>query len=231
MLVLDVCASYVREPVLKSAAVLCRGVAWVCAGGCVGLSALSGEHGVRASDRRRSSGARRGRAPCGAWRNASQRPCVPRPNTRGGHGGHGHGPRRRPRAAPAACALAARGSRPRPGRTGNRYEITVFLQKWSRVLFVLGGITGDRSAHAPAQSFRRAPAYSARARLRSAVSSVSHSISAISRRSAVLQCSSSREPVPHTVAGALGAPQTSQHTSPCCPVAAVSAARPASDAC
>ena len=165
------CWTYVREPVLKSAAVLCRGVAWVwlavLACGCP----LSGERGVRASDRRRSSGARRGRAPCGAWRNASQRPCVPRPNTRGGHGGgtaRDDAPARPGRARPAAAGGAhARG-----------VPETVFLQKWSRVLFVLGGITGPRTLQ---QVFSARASVSARARLRSAVSSVSHSISLPSR--------------------------------------------------
>ena len=43
------CWTYVREPVLKSAAVLCRGVAWVVAGGVVGCP-LSGERGAAASE-------------------------------------------------------------------------------------------------------------------------------------------------------------------------------------
>jgi len=221
------CWTYVREPVLKSAAVLCRGR---------GL----GDHGwrcwaVRRARRpslRASTVVRRAARSCAVWRmahDASQRPCVPRPNTRGGHGGHG--PRRRPR-------RRCRGPRPgaavptpgAPGRTGNS-----ILAKMVQGPFCFRG--DHRSAHAPTSLF------DARQRLRTRTSAVpapcclvcvSLDVSAISRCSAVLQCSSSREPVPHTVAealGALGAPQTSQHTSPCCPVAAASAARPASDAC
>ena len=111
------CWTYVREPVLKSAAVLCRGVAWVWLAvlGCP----LSGERGVRASDRRRSSGARRGRAPCGAWRNASQRPCIPRPNTRGGHTG---ATARRTTPPGRAVTLRPGAAAPTPGAYRKQYS-------------------------------------------------------------------------------------------------------------
>jgi len=217
------CWTYVREPVLKSAAVLCRGRGLGMAGG-VGLSAV---RRARRPSLRPSTVVRRAARSCAVWRVAQRLPTALRPpaeHSRRRHGGHGP---TRPRRRPAAPT-------PTPGALPlHRVPETVFLQKWSRVLFVLGGITGPRTLQQvfSTRASVSEPPQTARARLRSAVSSVSHSISAISRRSAVLQCSSSREPVPHTVAEALGAPQTSQHTSPCCPVAAASAARPASDAC
>jgi hypothetical protein len=171
VLVLDVCARTCAEERGCAVPRAWPGYGWRC-----WAVRCPGERGVRASDRRRSSGARRGRAPCGAWRNASQRPCVPRPNTRGGHVG-GHGPRRADD-APAARAPppARRRPRARPGPRG--VPETVFLQKWSRVLFVLGGITGPRTLQ---HVFSTRASVSARARLRSAVSSVSHSISLPSR--------------------------------------------------
>lgn len=88
------------------------------------------------------------------------------------------GPRPATRAddAPAARAPPPARRRPRPGPRG--VPETVFLQKWSRVLFVLGGITGPRTLQ---QVFSARASVSARARLRSAVSSVSHSISLPSR--------------------------------------------------
>lgn len=223
------CWTYVREPVLKSAAVLCRGRGLGMAGG-VGVR-LSAVRRARRPSLRPSTVVRRAARSCAVWRVAQRLPTALRPPAK--HSRRARGPRRATARDDAPAPAAARGRapaggrwRPRPGPRG--VPETVFLQKWSRVLFVLGGITGPRTLQ---QVFSTRASVSARARLRSAVSSVSLSISAISRRSAVLQCSSSREPVPHTVAESLGAPQTSQHTSPCCPVAAASAARPASDAC
>ena len=163
MLVLDVCARTCAEE--RGCAVPGRGLGMAWYGWrSVGLS-LSGERGVRASDRRRSSGARRGRAPCGAWRNASQRPCVPRPNTRGGHGGH-EGPRpattlararRRSRSRPGRRAAAPTPGA--PGRTGNS-----ILAKMVQGPFCFRG--DHRSAHAPASLF------DARQRLRTRTSAV-----------------------------------------------------------
>lgn len=180
MLVLDVCARTCAEE--RGCAVPGRGLGM--AGG-VGLSAV---RRARRPSLRPSTVVRRAARSCAVWRVAQRLPTALRPpaeHSRRRHGGHGPTrPRRRP-AAPTPTP----GALPLPE--------TVFLQKWSRVLFVLGGITGPRTLQ---QVFSARASVSARARLRSAVSSVSHSISAISRRSAVLQCSSSREPVPHTVA-------------------------------
>jgi hypothetical protein len=167
------CWTYVREPVLKSAAVLCRGRGLGMAGG-VGLSA------VRASaasepptvDGRPARGAVVRRVARGAT--PPNGPASPGQTLAAGTGATARDD------APAAAAAARAPARrcPRPGPRG--VPETVFLQKWSRVLFVLGGITGPRTLQ---QVFSARASVSARARLRSAVSSVtvSHSISLPSR--------------------------------------------------
>ena len=194
------CWTYVREPVLKSAAVLCRGRGLGMAGG-VGVR-LSAVRRARRPSLRPSTVVRRAARSCAVWRVAQRLPTALRPPAK--HSRRARGPRRATARDDAPAPAAARGRapaggrrRPRPGPRG--VPETVFLQKWSRVLFVLGGITGPRTLQ---QVFSARASVSARARLRSAVSSVSHSISRchLASGSAVLQCSSSREPVPHTVA-------------------------------
>jgi len=224
------CWTYVREPVLKSAAVLCRGrgLGMGMAGG-VGLSA------VRASARRPSlrpsTVVRRAARSCAVWRVAQRLPTALRPPAKHSRRAHGGPP---PPATTPPPPLAPRpgltlrpgAAAPTPGAYRKQYSC-----KNGPGSFLFRG--DHRSAHAPASLFDARQRLRTRTSAVAAVSSVSHSISRchLASGSAVLQCSSSREPVPHTVAEALGAPQTSQHTSPCCPVAAASAARPASDAC
>lgn len=169
------CWTYVREPVLKSAAVLCRGRGLGMAGG-VGVR-LSAVRRARRPSLRPSTVVRRAARSCAVWRVAQRLPTALRPPAK-----HSRRARRGPRPAtraddaPAARAPPPARRRPRPGPRG--VPETVFLQKWSRVLFVLGGITGPRTLQ---QVFSARASVSARARLRSAVSSVSHSISLPSR--------------------------------------------------
>lgn len=192
MLVLDVCARTCAE---ERGCAVPRGRGLGMAGG-VGLSAV---RRARRPSLRASTVVRRAARSCAVWRmahDASQRPCVPRPNTRGGHGGHGRAttpPPPLPRPAPRRGGAATPGA---PGRTVNS-----ILAKMVQGPFCFRG--DHRSAHAPASLF------DARQRLRTRTSAVpapcclvcvSLDVSAISRCSAVLQCSSSREPVPHTVA-------------------------------
>jgi len=216
VLVLDVCARTCAEE--RGCAVPGRGLGM--AGG-VGLSAV---RRARRPSLRPSTVVRRAARSCAVWRVAQRLPTALRPPAK-----HSRRARRGPR--PATSRRRPRRSRPAPGaaaptpgapgRTGNS-----ILAKMVQGPFCFRG--DHRSAHAPASLF------GARQRLRTRTSAVcclvcvSLDLAAISRPD--LPCCNAhlRGSPSHTrsVSG-----QTSQHTSPCCPVAAVSAARPASDAC
>ena len=164
------CWTYVREPVLKSAAVLCRGArAWpgYRAGG-VGLSGCpaSAASEPPSVDGRPARGAVVRRVARGAT--PPNGPASPGQTLAAGTSGatarDEPTTRRRPRRSRPAAPPPAR-RRPRPGPRG--VPETVFLQKWSRVLFVLGGITGPRTLQ---QVFSTRASVSARATSRGLLS-------------------------------------------------------------
>jgi len=118
------CWTYVREPVLKSAAVLCRGVAWVWLAG-VGLSAV---RRARRPSLRPSTVVRRAARSCAVWRVAQRLPTALRPPAK--HSRRAHGgppppattpPRRRSRPGAPGSTLRPGAAAPTPGAYRKQY--------------------------------------------------------------------------------------------------------------